>query len=226
MLRIALDAGHGIWTKGKETIQNPTMKEWQMNNLVATKVAEGLSWYAEVQTFRVDDIFGRHDISLPDRNKAAQDGAADLYLAIHHNADSVVNRGTGVEVYSSKDDKTQLGTLLSSNISYMTGLKDRGNKTKVDGNGNDWFYVLRETPMQAYLLEGGFMTNWADLEVISTEVGCQKYADAIVESLVEFYKLKPKFELVGKFDQKYPVVDLRLYNVEANREIYLKKSEK
>lgn len=224
-IKIALDCGHGLYTKGKQTIQTPPIKEWSLNNLVGHYIEKGLEKFVDVEILRVDDIFGRYDIPLPDRKKRALDWGATIYLSIHHNANEKVNVGTGTSVYRSLHDKTNFGETLAFNLAKYTKMYNRGCKTRKFPNQpeKDYYYVLREIPIQSYLLEGGFMTNWTDLKTITTIEGAKLYAYGVVESLRQYYNLKEKTSIVGEFEKDFDVIDLRVYDAKAGQKILLER---
>lgn len=191
MITIVLDAGHGYNTAGKRTPDG--QREWSMNSKVATYVEQKLAKYEGVQVRRVDDTTGAKDISLTERMKAVKNIMPDLFVSIHHNANtSTWGNWTGVEAYAHplapKVDK-DLATKAAKYLSESTGLKNRGMKTAD-------FQVLRQCPtsVPGILIEGGFMDSTIDHPVITSAAGQEKYADAIVKLIVEHFNLKRKAE--------------------------------
>ena len=133
MITIVLDAGHGYNTAGKRTPDG--QREWSMNSKVATYVEQKLAKYEGVQVRRVDDTTGAKDISLTERMKSVKTIMPDLFVSIHHNANtSVWGNWTGVEAYAHplapKVDK-DLATKAAKYLSESTGLKNRGMKTEI-----------------------------------------------------------------------------------------------
>ena len=95
MLRIAIDAGHGVNTLGKRCLKKLDSKqtrEWTLNDRIADKLERLLVSY-NCEVLRVDDTTGAKDVSLANRVKAANDWKADVFISIHHNAD--INGGSG-----------------------------------------------------------------------------------------------------------------------------------
>ena len=69
---IALSAGHGMYTAGKEITLNgyAKTKEWYLNDRICDRVEELLADY-DCKVIRVGDTTGQKDISLADRFKTA-----------------------------------------------------------------------------------------------------------------------------------------------------------
>ena len=108
---IALDAGHGLKTSGKRCLKKLDPKEtreWYLNDRIMDKVQEKLKSY-DCTVLRVDDTTGAKDISLANRVKQANNGKADIYISMHHNAGLNGKSGGGTVVYycSSKPARRQ-----------------------------------------------------------------------------------------------------------------------
>ena len=194
MVKIALDAGHGINTPGKRVMKrfdSKETREWTLNSRVAEYVEEYLKEYEGYQLLRVDDRTGKRDVPLAERTKKANDWKADIYISIHHNAGINGGAGGGITVYrypnSSKMTKAMQKRLYDLLIKH-TGLK--GNRASPLGEAN--FHVLRETKMAAVLIENGFMDSRTDVPIILSDAHARKTADGIVEFLVDHFKLKKK----------------------------------
>ena len=194
-MKIAINAGHWLGQAGKRTTSKPFMKEWEMNNKVANYVIELLEQYEDVEILRVDDPTGQTNVYYGDRHKQPNEQKVDLHLLIHHNAGG----GTGVEVYKSYKDSSNLATLFSHNIATETKFKNRGMKTRTYykyGLKYDYYSEIRKSKMPTYLLESGFMDNPKDIPIITSDKGQRDYANGIVKTLVKYYglKLKEKIE--------------------------------
>lgn len=200
MTKIAIDAGHGLYTAGKrclKSIDKNETREWVLNDRIADKLEKLLKSY-DCEVLRVDDTTGLTDVSLANRVKKANNWGADIYISIHHNAG--VNGGSGggtvVFHYGGAERKNQ-ATNLYNYIVNMTGL--RGNRSeKVIKKG---FYVIKHTKMPAFLIENGFMDSSVDVPVILSESHTNKTAQALVNFLVNTYRLKT----VSKSETLYKV---------------------
>ena len=94
---IALDAGHGLKTSGKQTPDG--IKEWTLNDKVRDKVVELLKDY-DVIFIYPDGNEGNTDEGLTKRRIMYVNQDVDACVSIHHNAyRGVWGSATGVEVY-------------------------------------------------------------------------------------------------------------------------------
>ena len=183
---IALDAGHGLKTKGKQTPDG--IKEWSLNDKVRDKVVEFLKPY-DVKFIHVDNNEGNVDESLSSRLSTYLKAGVDAFVSFHHNAlDGKWNKATGVEVYvdrkaTAKD--LELAKLIHTRLAKYTGLKARGVK-----RAN--FAVINQNSIPAVLCEGGFMDGTNDYKIITSDAGQTGYAKAVAEGLIEFLDLKKK----------------------------------
>lgn len=220
MVKIGLDAGHGLKTKGKETPNG--VKEFTLNDKVCDKVTSILKDY-ECEIIRTDNNEGYTDETLSSRLARYKSKKVDAFVSIHHNAfGNTWNNATGVEVYvdkkaTSKDMK--LAQSVYDRLIKYTGLKGRGIK-------KENFYVINQNTIPAILVEGEFMTNKANHKYITSDSGQTAYAKAVAEGLIEFLKLKKKPLTPKKSldDWAKEVIAGKYGNGHTNREKSLKKS--
>lgn len=192
MPKIALDAGHGLYTAGKQT---PTgIKEWTLNDKIRDKVVTYLSPY-DVSIINVDNDEGVVDESLTERvNRYLKENVA-AFVSIHHNAfKGEFTNVTGVEVYVDNNATAQdieLANMIYTRLVKYTGLKGRGVK-RAD------FTVICQNKVPAVLVEGGFMDGTDDYKVITSDKGQDAYARAVAESIIEYCKLVKKSSIATK----------------------------
>ena len=183
---IALDAGHGLKTAGKQTPDG--IKEWTLNDKVRDYVVEYLKDY-DCKVIFTDNNEGNVDEGLSTRRTTYINAKADVFVSIHHNAyTSKWNTATGVEVFTDKnatDADVRLANAIYKNLPAYTGLRGRGIKKE------NWT-VINQNNIPAVLVEGGFMDSTIDHPVITSAAGQQGYAKAVFEGLVEFLDLKKK----------------------------------
>ena len=184
MIKIGIDAGHGLKTAGKQTPDG--IKEWTLNDKVRDKVVSLLSSY-DCELVLTDNDEGNTDESLTSRVNKYITAGVDAFVSIHHNAfTGDWNSATGVEVYVDKnatEKDMRLAELIYTRLYKNTGLKGRGIK-----KAN--FQVINQNSIPAVLVEGGFMTNKQDHKIIASVSGQSAYAKAVAEGLIEFLKLK------------------------------------
>lgn len=169
VLKIAVDAGHYLYTPGKRCLKaldpNET-REWIMNNIAATEFCR-LMEAAGHQTMRVDDVTGKHDVSLAERVRKANAWGADVYASFHQDAAGrgVPFNGGGTTVYvcpGCQSMSIKLQEAVYKHAIARTGLK--GNRS--DGTRTKSLYVLNHTNMPAFLIECGFMDSRTDIKYI------------------------------------------------------------
>ena len=201
MIKIGLDAGHGLYTSGKQTPDG--IKEWTLNDQVCDLITEMLKGY-DCKIIRTDKNEGKTDEPLGERVKYYLNEGVSALVSIHHNAYSGGwSNATGVEVYTDRDYTSadeKLAKCIYGRLVKYTGLKGRGIK-----RAN--FYIINQNKVPAVLCEGGFMDGSADYKVITSKEGKRAYAKAVSEGLVEFLKLKPKAEDSKKDEVIYQVLD-------------------
>lgn len=186
--KVMLDAGHGYNTPGKRSPDD--MREWEFNHAVALLARELLSLYENVEVQFSHDPTGKTDIPLDKRSEFANRWGADVFTSIHANAFGAggYNDVNGIEtfVYETKPPNSlALATKIQRNLVKLTGRDNRGVKSAN-------FAVLRETKMDAVLVECGFMTNKEELALLKSADYKKQCAKAIVDGLAEQYKLKLK----------------------------------
>ena len=188
---IALDAGHGMSTAGKEIslYGYPRTKEWQLNDRISDRVEELLAEY-DCKVVRVGDTTGKRDISLADRVKTANNVGATVYISVHHNAGVKGGSGGGTVVYyysGSSARKEQAQRLYESIVSKTGLIGNRYSKVAKEG-----FYVIKHANMPAFLIENGFMDSTTDVPIILSPEHAEKTAQGIVNFLVKEYALEKK----------------------------------
>ena len=184
--KIALDAGHGMNTAGKQTPDG--IKEWELNDKVRDKVVAMLKDY-DVEFIFPDNNEGVIDEGLTKRRTMYVNEDVDAAVSIHHNAyKGTWCTATGVGVYVDRNATAkdlELANLIRAKLPGYVGLKDRGiNKAN--------FTVIYQNTIPAVLVEGGFMDNKKDYAVITSDAGQTAYAKAVAEALIEFVGLEKK----------------------------------
>lgn len=199
-MKIALDAGHGLYTAGKRCLKSLDPKEtreWVLNNGVMSKLEKLLLEYEGIEVLRVDDPMGKVDVSLQDRVKKANSWKADLYISDHKNAGINGGTGGGIVVFKAtyaSAESIRIQPIFYKHLVNATGLK--GNRSNPTPSAQ--FYVIYKTTMPALLIEGGFMDSRTDVPIILTEAFADKLAQGYVNALVEAYGIKKKAKPIEK----------------------------
>ena len=188
MVKIAIDAGHGLNTAGKrclKSLDKNQTREWTLNSKIATKLQELLKEY-NCSVMRTDDTTGKTDVGLQARCDKANKWDADIFISIHHNAGLNGKNGGGTQVYYYGSNNGAGAKRLYDAIVAETKLVgNRSEKTL-----NHAFHVTKYTKMTAYLIENGFMDSPQDVPVILTDAHAAKTAQGILNFLVKELKLQ------------------------------------
>lgn len=188
MPTIATDRGHGKETAGKRTpsYNGQVTLEWYLNDQVENRLIENLKRCG----FKVLEIANTEkDMSLSERVEKANDAKADFYLSIHHNALDGSFQGKearGIETFAhfGYPKTVAMAKILHKHLMGGSPLPDRGVK-----NG-DWLYVLKNTDMNAALVELGFMDSLHDIKYILSPAYWQECADELAKAFCEIYGMK------------------------------------
>ncbi|RSD25231.1 N-acetylmuramoyl-L-alanine amidase [Mesobacillus subterraneus] len=185
-MKIMLDAGHGYNTPGKRSPDG--MREYEFNRAVANYARDLLANYNNVTVYFSHS--DQQDVSLKARTDKANSLNVDIFVSIHANAfgSGGWNSAGGIETYvypSRPPVAYQLAQKIQRNLVVATGLQNRGVKTAD-------FHVLRETRMDAVLVECGFMTNREEIKLLRSETYRRTIAEGIVKSLAEQFRLQRK----------------------------------
>lgn len=183
-MKIMLDAGHGLQTPGKQALDGT--KEYTFNKYILSDMQYLFKQYEGVELFTCHS--DSRDVPLQERTDLANRLGCDLYVSMHANAYKEQSvRGIETFIYSGyvSPKEVAVAKRIQANMIYLTGQKDRGLK-----RAN--FHVLRETRMDAVLIEAGFMTNPEDLKLLHSVAYRQKIARAVVEAVRDEYGLKLK----------------------------------
>lgn len=196
---ILIDAGHNY--SGSDTgAENKEfdLKEERITWNIADKLRkrlEDLGYEVIMTRPKMTDSISNTSVidSLQARVDLGHESLADLFISIHCNAGG----GSGTEVYCFQKGgyAYRLAKLVQENIVDSTALYDRGVKTAN-------FFTIKNTLMPAVLVETGFIDNKKDIEVISTEDGQDKIAEAIAIAVVEYDDMPP-IEKIEKEKEGY-----------------------
>lgn len=183
--RVIIDAGHGGEDYGTYSNSKPRQHEKYLTLATAFMVRDHLTkmGYQVIMT-RTDDTF----IELGDRVTFAGRKHGTLFVSLHYNS-APSKQAHGIEVFyykpSKASNRTQQSNLLAEKILNRTlaatKAKSRGVK-----HGN--FKVIRETGMPSVLVEGGFLTNEAELQKLKNPAYLNRIAKAVALGIDDYVK--------------------------------------
>ena len=173
---IVIDAGHGGHDSGASY---GGLHEKDVNlatSLAVRKKLENLGF--KVYMTRERDNY----VQLYDRAAIANQLKADLFVSIHANA-AGSTKAKGIETLYAPDNSRNNLAFAKVIQEYMikaTGNYNRGVVSRPE------LVVIRETEMDAVLVEIGFLTNTIDHEKLMTELYINTVADGIVNGIVKY----------------------------------------
>lgn len=182
--KLALNAGHGMYTEGKRCMRsldpNET-REWWLNQRVANYVQEAAKQYDGFCILRTDDTTGQEDVRLSARCRAANSYGANLYLSLHHNAGINGGRGGGVVAFCARGSTVGAPwrDALYAAVVGAGGLAGNRAEPRTEKN----FDELVGTSMAAVLIECGFMDSPTDVPIILSEAYAKAIGYAIAECI-------------------------------------------
>lgn len=184
MAKVVLDPGHGVETPGKRSFDG-SLLEHEFNFDIAKRQKAVLERHGvEVVLTRLNE----HDISLAQRVAIAKQYNADIFISDHADAyGSSWNDANGYTVYTyTKIDSTtaRLASCVDNAMSTV-GIRNRGIK-QAD------FYVLRNTPMPAILIEHGFYTNKVEVAKLKDSAFREALATAGAKGILQYFGIQYK----------------------------------
>jgi N-acetylmuramoyl-L-alanine amidase len=168
-----LDPGHGGKDPGAIGIGG--LREKDIILPIAQQVAAILEQRGvKAILTRTDDYF----VDLAPRVEMARRANVDVFVSIHANA--IANRPdvNGLETYYYSSGQ-RLAQTIHSSILQNVGVKDRGVRRAR-------FYVLRNNPMPAVLVEVGFVTGRQDAPRLATTAYENQMAQAIANGILQY----------------------------------------
>lgn len=174
---ICIDAGHG----GKDSgAVNPTNGRMEKNDTLNISL-------------KIKSVFERNGIkvlltrnsdtypSLKERTNLANKEKVTVFISIHRN--SFTNKtAKGVEIWKYKKTPLSTNTLAEHVLNGLIEVGVSNNRGVKKGD----YHVLRDTNMDAILIELGFINN--DVDNSLYDINMDKYSEEIVKRICEVYK--------------------------------------
>jgi N-acetylmuramoyl-L-alanine amidase len=169
---VMIDPGHGGPDSGAVGIGG--LQEKNVILPIAQRVA------AILQQQGIQAILTRksdYDLDLEPRVRMAREDRANLFVSIH--ANSIDNRPdvNGLETYYYSSSSQRLAQTIHNTILQSIDVGDRGVRQAR-------FYVLRNNPMPAVLVEVGFVTGTRDEPRLATADYQNQMAQAIARGIL------------------------------------------
>lgn len=207
MSKIFLDFGHGGSDSGAVS---GGLVEKNMNLVTGLECKEVLEQYGvEVKLSRGSDIY----VSLGERVSMANNWRADYFVSCHYNAGGG-DRGEVIHsIYRNK------GLSLANSIA--AAMKFEGQDTmkvyeKRGQDNKDYYYVIKNTRMDAVIVEGGFIDNAVDRQLFDTVEEQKAMGRAIANGILNYLGISIK-QCNPQQNIQYGVVTADVLNVRAGR---------
>lgn len=171
---IVVDPGHGGYDSGTTGVRGTKEKKstLSMASILVEKLKES---GANVVMTRHSDRY----ISLENRVSTSIAYNADAFVSLHYNAALMDMRGI-MTFYYSPNKEMSLAKSVQKYLIQKTGLAD-------DGVRFGDYYVLRENPQPAILVELGFLSNAKEESIVTTDRFQENAANGIVQGLTHYF---------------------------------------
>lgn len=183
---VAIDAGHGGIDPGKVGINDCLEKDINLSIAFMVKElleSEGVTVYMTREND--DGLYSESDTNkkVSDLNKRCSiiDACnAEIAVCIHQNSysDNSVSGGQ-VFYYAASEEGVKLAQDIQVELAMACG-KTRQAKANKD------YYMLLNVKCPIVIVECGFLSNWEEAQLLTTEDYQHKLAEAIVKGIMEY----------------------------------------
>ena len=136
----------------------------------------------EVVMTRSTDVY----VSLDERSDVARRTGADIFLSVHNNGNRDARvRGTEVYHQQGSDLGAALARRVLAGIVARASTSARGAFTRAGRQGDDYYAVLRNTPVPALIIEGAYLSNPVEARLLADPVFRQRLADGIAAGVLD-----------------------------------------
>lgn len=175
---IVLDPGHGgidVGAVGTTT----SVYEKDLNLSITRMLYNKLqSTGASVTMTRYDDRF----VTLEDRVALSRNNQADLFISMHYNTNMDPNlSGSMTFYYEQMGEDHRLAKLVQEELTKSLKLPDLGARY-----GD--YYVLRENPQTAILVETAFLTHKGDEQISQDLAAQERAAEGVFQAVIRYFE--------------------------------------
>ena len=193
-MKILIDNGHGIQTKGKRSPDGKLLEYAYTRELARqiVKILKSRGYDSELLVPEDDDIPLSERVRRTNAHCQAFGKTNVILISIHVNAagdGSKWMNATGWSCYTCKGqtESDRLATCLYD--AAIKNFPDKRIRTDFSDADSDWeegFYILRKSLCPAVLTENFFMDKLSDRDYLQSEVGKQAIVDTHVEGIAEY----------------------------------------
>ena len=191
-MKILIDNGHGIDTKGKRS-PDGRLLEYLENRIIARGIVDALTARGLDASLLVPE---ETDISLPERCRRVNEWCRQLgkdnvlLISIHCNAAGRGDRwlsARGWCAYTTRGNtRANATSLYTAAQAHLPGHRLRTDYTDADPDLEKDFYLLRHTLAPAVLVENLFMDNPTDCAFLLSPEGQQALVDLHVDGIIRY----------------------------------------
>lgn len=189
---IVIDVGHGGIDPGKVGVNNSLEKNINLEIALRVKALLKDTSYTVILTREDDNGLycdtdsNKKSSDMKNRIKLITESNADIVISIHQNSyTSESARGAQVFYYSTSHDGKTLADIIQNNLKRTV---DETN-TRLS-KANNSYYMLINSPCPAVIVECGFLSNWEEANKLGSEDYQKKIAQAIKDSIDEYFEKK------------------------------------
>ncbi len=196
-MKILIDNGHGIQTKGKRS-PDGTLLEYAYTLELARQIVSILQsrgYDSELLVPEDDDIPLSERVRRINAHCRALGKSKVILISIHVNAAGDGSKWMNASGWSCYTCKGQTQSDKLAECLYQAAIKNfpgRRIRTDYSDNDPDWeenFYILRHSFCPAVLTENFFMDG-LDLEFLQSKAGKQAIIDTHIEGITEYLHIR------------------------------------
>ena len=193
-MKILIDNGHGIDTKGKRS-PDGRLLEYAQNRLLAGRIVTALQARGLDASLLVPE---ETDIPLPERCRRVNEWCRQLgkdnviLISIHCNAAGHGDRWLSARGWCAYTTPGPTGAdalataLYTAAQAHLPGMRLRTDYTDGDPDQEAAFYLLRHTSCPAVLTENLFMDNHEDCDFLLSKEGQQSLVDLHIDGIISY----------------------------------------
>lgn len=193
-MKILIDNGHGIQTKGKRS-PDSTLLEYAYTRELARRIVSILQsrgYDSELLVPEDDDIPLSERVRRTNAHCQALGKSNVILISLHVNAAGDGTKWMNATGWSCYTCKGQTASDRLATCLYETAIKnfpDRRIRKDYSDGDPDWeenFYILRHSLCPAVLTENFFMDSLYDRDFLLNEAGKQAIVDTHIEGIIKY----------------------------------------
>lgn len=193
-MKILIDNGHGIQTKGKRSPDGQLLEYVYTRDLARqiVSILKARGYDSELLVPEDDDIPLSERVRRTNAHCQALGKSNVILISLHINAagnGSKWMNATGWSCYTCKgqtESDRLADCLYKAAIKNFPGKRIRTDFSDADSDWEEGFYILKKSLCPAVLTENFFMDKLSDRDYLQSEVGKQAIVDTHIEGIAEY----------------------------------------